>query len=137
MDTHWRCMMIETLQQAWRLERDAAGETPQHCWTNTPLLLTDWTDWWRKGNPADDPTCKHTKITLLLILSHTYTKHTKAKSNYYLPVAQGTEEDVSQNPSCHEADVLHRDFPVVTAYQVPLRRKRKTKWRQLLSVSDV
>lgn len=45
---------------------------------------------------------------------------------FYLPVAQSTKEDVSQNPPCHEADVLQRDFPVVTADQVPLKRKTKT-----------
>ncbi len=47
------------------------------------------------------------------------------KYDYNLPVTQCTKEDVSQNPSCHEADMLHRYFPVITANQVPLQRKTK------------
>lgn len=47
------------------------------------------------------------------------------KHDFYLPVAYCTKEDVPQNPSCHEADMLNRDFPVVLANQVPLQWKTK------------
>lgn len=117
-----------------RSSRNTTALLDRH--TAMPKTLDRVTD---RRNPRRRPSLRNThkkKITLKSDFSQMNTK--QARAQYHLPVAQWADEDVSQNPSCHEADVLKGNFPVVTAHQVPLPQKIKhavanvVKWERFM-----